>query len=266
MKHLLFLVCACVMGLSAQASVSVVGNLSRIANVKPGDSFEGVIVLKNIGQQAEDVRLSQTDYLFRADGSNEYGEAGKTPRSNAAWIVVSPSRLKLASGESQPVHYKGKVPMDPKLRGTFWSVIMVEPNTTPAITSEGKPQQVAVGLATTIRYAIQIITEIGQNGTRSLEVQDKRIVKSAGKRVLHLDIGNDGESMLTPMVTVELFDKNGASNGRFDARRARIFPHCSIRAEVDLSDVPPGKYTAMVLLDSGSTQVMGAQYELEIAP
>lgn len=142
---------------------------------------------------------------------------------------------------------------------------MVEPNSTPAITPEGKPDQVAVGLQTTIRFAIQIVTEVGQSGTRSLQVQDKRLVQGGGKRALELDIANDGERLLIPAMTVELFDQSGASIGRFDAGRARIYPACSVRAKVDLTDVPLGKYVAMVLLDSGDAQVMGAQYELDIA-
>jgi hypothetical protein len=67
-------------------------------------------------------------------------------------------------------------------------------------------------------------------------------------------------------MSVEMFDKTGASVGRFDAGRTRIYPECSVRAKVDLTGIPEGKYTAMVLLDSGESQVLGAQYDLEISP
>lgn len=266
MKRLLHLILATLaLAGSSQAGVVVIGSLARTNTIKPGEAFEGVILLKNTDKQDADVRVFQTDYLCYADGSNDYGEPGKAPRSNAGWITLSPSRVKLVPGETVPVRYKGHAPADPKLQGTFWSMIMVEPNSTPAITPEGKPDQVAVGLQTTIRFAIQIVTEVGQSGTRSLQVQDKRLVQGGGKRALELDIANDGERLLIPAMTVELFDQSGASIGRFDAGRARIYPACSVRAKVDLTDVPLGKYVAMVLLDSGDAQVMGAQYELDIA-
>ncbi len=266
--HRLFLLTlvALAMTTSAQAGIVVIGNLARTSTIKPGDAFEGVILLKNTGKTSADVRVFQTDYLSYADGTNDYGEPGKAPRSNAAWITVTPSRVKLAAGETQPVRYKGRAPVDPKLRGTFWSMIMVEPETAPPITPDGKADQVAVGLQTTIRFAVQIVAEVGQSGTRSLKVQDKRIVHGEGKRALLLDIANDGERLLVPLMTVELFDQQGASIGRFDAGRARIYPACAVRARVDLTDVPNGKYVAMVLLDSGDAQVMGAQYDLEIVP
>ena len=267
MKRILLLILAISgLGGSSQAAIVVIGNLARTASIKPGDPFQGVIFLKNTGSQPADARVSQADYLFHADGTNEYGEPGKTSRSNANWISVSPTRVKIAPGETVPVRYKGRAPADSKLSGTFWSMIMVEPSSAPAITPEGKVDQVAVGLQTTIRFAIQIVTEIGKTGTRSLRVQEKRIVQGGGKRVLQLDIVNDGDRLLVPMITAELFDRNGASIGRFDAGRARIYPTCSVRATVDLTDVPLGKYTAMLLLDSGDAQVMGAQYDLEIVP
>ena len=251
---------------SSQAGILVIGDLARTSTIKPGDAFEGVIFLKNTGKESADVRISQNDYLCYSDGRNDFGEPGKASRSNAGWITVSPTRVKLAAGETLPVRYKGKAPADPKLRGTFWSMIMVEPNSAPAIMPDGKPDQVAVGLQTTIRFAVQIVTEVGQSGTRSLKVQDKRIVQGDGKRSLELDIGNDGERLLIPAMTVELFDQAGASIGRFQGGRARIYPACSVRTKIDLTDVPAGKYAAMVLLDSGDAQVMGAQYDLELAP
>lgn len=251
---------------SATAGISVIGNLARTVTIKPGESFNGVIFVKNTGAEAADARLFQSDYLSYCDGSNQYGEPGKAPRSNAGWITLTPSRLKLAPGETQPVRYQGRAPADAKLHGTFWSMIIVEPNSAPGITPEGKPQTVAMGLQTTVRFAVQIVTELGQTGTRSLQVLQKSIVKTDGKRFFQLDIGNDGERLLIPAVGVELFDQKGASFGRFDAGRTRIYPACSVRAKVDVTNVPAGRYAAMVLLDSGEAQVMGAQYDLEIQP
>ena len=250
---------------SARAGVIVIGNLARTTTAQPGGSFDGVIFIKNTDAQPADVSVSQTDYVSKADGTSDYGEAGKSPRSNASWITVTPSRLKLAAGETVPVRYKGTVPADPKLRGTYWSMIMVEPNAAAALTPEQQAGKVAVGLKTAIRFAVQIVTEVGQGGARSLQVQDKRLIRAENKRALELDIANDGERLLIPQMTVELFDATGASIGRFDAGRTRIYPICSVRAKVDFIDVPFGKYAAMVLLDSGDAQVMGAQYDLEIA-
>jgi hypothetical protein len=108
-------------------------------------------------------------------------------------------------------------------------MIIVAPNSAPAITPAGKADTVGVGLQTTVRFAIQIVTEIGQTGIRSLQVREKSLVKTDGKRLFQLDIGNDGERLLIPAIGVELFDQKGASLGRFNAGRTRIYPACSAR-------------------------------------
>jgi hypothetical protein len=265
MKRLLILILAvCAITGSSCAAVIVIGSLARTTTIYPGAPFEGVIFLKNTGTQPADTRVSQADCLFRADGSNEYGEPGKAPRSNAGWMTVSPTQLKIAPGETLPVRYKGRVPANSRLRGTFWSMIMIQPSAAPASTPDGKMDPRVVVVQSLLHYAIQIVTEIGESGTRSLQVKDRRIVLGEGKRALQLDIANDGERLLMPMMTVELFDRQRVSIGRFDAGRARIFPMCSVRARIDLTGVPPGTYAAMMLLDSGDAQVTGAQYDLEI--
>ncbi|MDB6139922.1 MAG: hypothetical protein JWO94_2994 [Verrucomicrobiaceae bacterium] len=267
MNRILLFLAAFLAHHSAQAGVVVIGNLARTVNVKAGDNFEGVVFLKNTDKTGADVHLFQTDYTSQADGTNNYGEPGRAPRSNAEWITVSPTRVHLTAGETRPVRYKGRVPANSKLSGTYWSMLMVEPTSVSAPTPETKPDQVAVGLQTSIRFGIQLVTEVGKESKASLQVRDKRLVSStAARRSLELDIGNNGERLMIPAMTVELFDKSGASVGRFDAGRARIYPECSVRAKVDLSDIPEGKYAAMVLLDSGDSQVLGAQYDLEIAP
>ncbi len=266
MKRLLLFLFLTALSLSGNASagIIVIGNLARTATVQPGGAFEGVIFVKNMDSPVADVRLSQADYAFQADGSNDYGAPGRAPRSNADWMSVTPTRLRIAPGETVPVRYKGRAPGDPKLNGTYWSIIIVEPATEPAITPEGKVDQVAIGLQTKVRFAVQIVTEMGQTGRRSLMVQRKRLVQEEANRALELDIANDGERLLIPKMTLELFDSQGRSLGRFDAGRARIYPGCSARAKFNLTDVPAGKYTAMLLLDSGDAQVMGAQYDLEL--
>lgn len=247
-----------------QASVSVVGTLARTVALKPGEAFEGDIVLKNSDRTQAELHVSQTDYLFDATGRNQYGAPGQNPRSNAGWMIITPSRLRLGPGETQTVHYKGRAPADAKLRGSYWSMIMVAPETAPAITPDGKPDQIAVGVSCVVRVGVQIVTNLGHDAPRSLAIVKKSLAREADRRILQLDVANDGEQLLIPTVTVELFDRKGVSLGRFEAGRARVYPGCSIRAEADLSRVSPGHYTAMVLLDTGDADVMGAQYDLEI--
>ena len=107
--------------------VSVIGGLTREATLQPGGRTEGRIILRNNSNEPQEVKVYQTDYLFWADGRNEYGEPGSTPRSNARWIVHSPQQLTLPPKGTESVDYALQVPAQEGLSGTYWSVLMVEP-------------------------------------------------------------------------------------------------------------------------------------------
>lgn len=248
------------------AGLAVVGGLARHHTLKPGDPFEGIILVKNTGTEPVEITVAQTDYLFTADGTNHYDRPGTHPRSNAPWISVSPSRTTLPPQGSISIYYKGKTPGSSDLVGTYWSMIMIEPVVTPPPQIEGQKEKVTMGLQTVMRYAVQVVSEIGTTGTEQLAIIDKAVVTKDGKPTLQLDAANVGERVQIPTLSAELFNTEGVSIGRFEGGKRRIYPDCSVRYSVELVDVPVGKYTAMVVMDTGGEYVTGAQYTLEIAP
>ncbi|MBW3624125.1 MAG: hypothetical protein KY468_12025 [Armatimonadetes bacterium] len=246
--------------------IMVVGGQTRQTQLKASEKNEGRILLKNTSDRPGEVRIFSTDYRFTAEGSNDFGTpAGKMPRSNAAWITYTPKQLSLAPGETAWVDYTVQVPQDEQLAGTYWSVLMVEPLASAALEPpKSKEGQVSVGLQTVIRYAIQMVTHIGDTGKREIRYISPKLVADGEKRVLQVDLENTGERWLSPQVWVELFDDKGTSLGRFDGGRQRIFPGCSTRSLMDLSQVPQGKYTGLIVADNGDEYVFGTQSAFEI--
>lgn len=244
--------------------ISIPGGLSRISALEPGGKFEGKILIRNESAEPQTVKTYQTDYLFFADGRNLYGKPGSDPRSNASWITFSPQRLMVPPKEIGVINYMVQVPTDPKLIGSFWSILMIEPlgKESPEVTD--KPGKIQVGISTVVRYAVQIITNLGDAGKRQIKFLDKQLIQEGKERFLKVDIENIGKGWLTPTVWVELFDEKGTSIGRFDGGRVRIFPTCSARFKVNLSDAPKGKYSALVVADNGDDNVFGAKYQLEL--
>jgi hypothetical protein len=246
------------------AGISLPGGLSRISALAPGGKTIGKILVRNGSAETQTIRVYQTDYLFYADGRNVYGKPGTDPRSNAAWITFSPQRLTVPPREIGEINYVVQAPNDLKLSGTFWSIMMIEPlgKDSPEVTD--KPGKIQVGISTVVRYAVQIITTLGDAGVRKIKFLDKHLIQDGKDRFLQVDLENIGQGWLTPTVWAELFDGKGASIGRFEGGRVRMFPSCSARFRVNLSDAPKGKYSALVVADSGDDTVFGAKYQLEI--
>jgi len=247
------------------AHISLIGSLTQEATLQPGEKFEGKITLKNTGETSWEVAIYKNDYLFYADGTNIYGEPGSVPRSNAGWLSVSPKRLTIPPDEMVLVYYTLQVPDNPDLIGTYWSMVMIEPTseTGPQIL-EDKEKKVKVGIQTKVRYGVQIITNIGDTGARKIQFLNRKLINQDGKKTLQLDVENTGERWLSPSLWVELYGKDGTNIGRLEGEKMRIFPSCSVRHKVDLTDVPKGEYKALVVLDNGDEYVFGAQYDLGI--
>jgi len=242
--------------------VSVIGELTQERETQPGDHYEGTILVKNDTKEPQEAKVYQTDYLFKFDGTNEYGE-----RSNAPWIEFSPSSLSLPPEGSIEVNYTVTVPQNQKgnpLVGTYWSMLMVEGIAKGSPESSAHPKQGEMGIQQTIRYGIQIVSRIAHTGTKKIEFLDTKLVaRPEGGRILQVDIGNTGDIGLRPEMYAELFNEKGASQGKFPGVRYRIYPGTSVRQMIDLTTVPAGTYKVMVVVDAGGDDVYGAQYTLK---
>jgi len=231
----------------------------------PGGQTSGNIDIANNGKEAETVRIYQTDYMFSADGKNNFGPPGSVPRSNAKWIKFTPTQVTVAPGEKASIFYEIAVPEISDLRGTYWSVIMVEPVPKAALEPpSAKKDKVAIGVQAVFRHAVQMITHIGDTGERALKFASKRLENRDGKVFLVLDVENTGERWLVPALYVDLADQSGRSLGRFEGGKLRIFPGCSVRYFVDLGALKPGGYNALVIADCGEEKLFGARYTLEV--
>ncbi len=259
--------CAGLLPLIASASmdISIVGGLTREAIVRPGDTLEGKILVSNNTTKEKQIRAYQTDYLCYADGRNTYGEPGSCERSNATWITVAPEQFAIPPEGSGTLYYTIRVPTEGELVGTYWSMLMVEPLTedSPEVVAggEGEPR---VAVRTVMRYGIQMVTHIGNTGRESMQFGPKQLAADGTRRMLKVDVENTGERSLGPLVWAELYDTEGASIGRFEGQRMRIFPLCSVRYNIDLSGVPAGTYNALVVADNGDDNVFGTQAKLQI--
>ncbi|MFH1941631.1 MAG: hypothetical protein ABIL68_05960 [bacterium] len=243
------------------AGVTVLGDLTHEKNVLPGETYSGVIIILNTGEEPEEIKVYQTDYLFFRDGTSVYGNPGEVLRSNAAWISFSQKRFTVAPKQRQTVHYTVEVARREDLSGTYWSVLMVE--AVPRISPESMEKS-GLGIRTVLRYGVQMISHIGNSGTRELKFLGSKLLNEEGKKILQVDIENTGERLLRPEVWAEFYDKNGVSISTFEGMKLRTYPGTSVRYKIDVSSAPGGTYKVLVVADCGGNDLFGIQYAVQI--
>ena len=256
-------------GRPAHAQVQVEGKLTDDRAAKPGTVYEGVINIKNDTDRPQQARIYQTDYLFFADGTNEYGAPGSTPRSNASWIQLSPSDLTIQPGKTVPVKYVVHVPetgaKGNPLAGSYWSMIMVEGVSEVEMAPREKDGKPVITTHATIRHGYQVATHVGDPVRRLIEFDGVSLRQGEqAPASLQADVAATGNAMLRPEAWLELFGSDGAAVGRIEGQRYRIYPGTSVRYRFDLSHLPSGTYEALVLVDAGEDDILGAQYTLNL--
>ena len=246
-------------------AVSVVGQTTRMHVVAKGQVVEGVIRLQNLSPVEQDVRVYLTDYISD-DRSGWQFPAGSLPRSCAPWTRLLQEEIKLRPGEERGVFYRISVPDESDIRGTYWCSIMVQPQTASAVdvrAADDGEGRVLFTLNQAVRYQVAVIVNVGDSGERRLTFTDPQLLRTKEERVVfRVFIENQGERLLHPDIWLELYDDQGRKVGSFSAGKRRVLPGASRTAEFDLSDVPPGDYLALVLVDDGGDAVFGARYSL----
>lgn len=252
----------------AHAQISVQGKTIRESDARPGDTYSGSFVIVNSSSEPQEAKLYQTDYFTSADGTNSYGPAGASSRSNGKWVSFSGSSIILPPQSSREIAFSVAVPADQALAGTYWSMVMVEgvPRTSAESSQPFRTQPtVQAAVVTRIRYAVQVVTHVGPATKPEARFAAPTVrATKEGSKVLAFDVLNAGIRSFAPSFTLELYSEDGARVKSAAAIREITYPGTSLRQQFDLGALPTGTYRALVTMDAGHDAVFGAQYTLKL--
>lgn len=242
------------------AQIAVLGNTVKETVAVPGETYMGTLVIRNLTTNNQITQVYQTDYLFDANGTSKFERAGTVARSNAAWIVPSANSFVLPPSGEMTLTYVVKVPARENLRGTYWSVIMIEGSTNGIPVKRNIGQ---VGLSSVMRYAVQVATHIESSGAQVVGFSAPQFsVEADGTRQIDVDVSNTGERAFHPMMWAEVYDAGGTQKARVEQQRGLLYPGTSMRQHFALGKLPAGKYKVVVFADVGADKVSASQYEL----
>src|SRR3989339_1828671 len=230
--------CFFVFTISLQAaSIVVPGSLTHENKISLKQVLQNSIPIQNDSDKSVTVKVTLADYLFNFKGESYFPDQGTSPRSNASWIKTNKMYFEIAPHTTYSFPYTLEAPNDPSLKGTYWSIFLIEP--VEETFSPAEKEQ-SLGVQTIIRYGVQVITHIGQTGSYDLKILNKTLVKEDEKKTLILNVENIGTLSQSPLLTLELIDSLGKKVGRFETSKQRILPNCSTSYRVDLSTVSKG--------------------------
>lgn len=235
-----------------------VSGLTYLNTFKPGESAQVRVSLISDRDVSEMVDLKLCDYWCNSDGQHFFEDSGKQARSNASWIKLGSHREVVNPGETRDIYFTINVPQDNALKGSYWSVLLIEPSDALQTLSESEH---GFQLHIKVRYAFHIVSNVGQ-GTPALKIANKGLQEINGKKYFIADVVNTGDWFLNPKLAVKFLDKQGKLAKSLETQTERLYPGSSVRYLADSADIPDGKYTAFLLLDNGDGRLFGDTFEL----
>lgn len=262
-KFILFISLLFLIPISSNANIIILNGLSHVINGELGNTYKGVIQLKNTGDKVQNVKIYLNDYSYNSKGETTYSEPGSIKRSNSLWTIIPSDILSLNPKENYDLYYEVTIPKELKLSGSFASVLFVEP------TYDINPNKNTSGvrLQTVIRYGIQLIVNVNETEAKSLiSFQNAKITKLNKQFLLNIDLNNSGDLYHKIVVSAEFYDKSdGSKKGIYKSPLQSLTPDNSKNYPIDLSGLPPGDYKVILVADCGDDIVFGLNTELNIA-
>ena len=145
--------------LITQCDALQVGDLSYIEVFKSGESRQVKVTLTNDTDHSEIVNFTLSDYGCNPEGQHFFESPGTFPRSNASWITLNSLREEIPANSKSDMYFTINAPNDPNLKGSYWSVLLIEPADPIQTLKDSKD---GLQLFVKIRFAYHIVTNIGE--------------------------------------------------------------------------------------------------------
>jgi len=245
-------------------SINVNNGLSHKIIVQPGQEATEIISIVNSGEEPVKVTLYKKDYFYYFENSKQltsYSSPSSLAQSNASWISIQTPEVLISPGEESDIPFTVSVPNQSGLKGTYWSMIMVEPSVAESEVSKGK-----ITIKNTIRYGIQVSTTVGvpETGDKKMDILSRTLSKDGDASYLQLVLKNTGIFGLNPSITMRAYDnETGSLTGEFEGNSGFLYPGTSKLYTIPFEGLKPGKYKIIVLIQDGD-DVWGAQYNANL--
>ena len=225
---------------------------------EPGQSMSKTIKLTNHGKKVYDFQVTIKDWTRDSIGTKIYAEQGTMPNSNANWIRVNETIVRILPGQDLQMTIQMEIPAGHVGDFTSNSMFFL----TQINAERQQTNHPSIGIQINYEFGVQIFHN--PVGAKKGEVIFKNLSylenKETGKRQIRVDFENNGHLHKSGQIR---FEMTNTENGRDYKLNELAFAIMPLGKQYQLIDIPKeleaGKFHLVALLDAG------AGYELNIA-
>jgi len=225
--------------------------------VQQGEKGTDMILVTNDGTTSTRVKVSIEDWTLTRDGNPMFMKTGKNPYSCADWIRINPIDFRIAAGQTKEVRYTVTVPQGIEDGGYRVAIIF---ETVPDVTPGEKTKRMLIkGRIAAILYEV-VGKPVFQGYANTLRAEPK---KDGIDFILLLQ--NTGKVHFRTKGTITVTDSKGEKAFEVEIPDAPVLPGSEREMKIPYDKpVPKGKYSALVVVDLGNKELIGAKTEFSI--
>jgi hypothetical protein len=248
--------------IQAFSGVVILNGLTHVHSGEAGSQITGKIKIRNDSQKENRIILYKQDLILNCDNifTFEYKDISTNPKSMGNWLKVNVDEKILSPHEEYDLVYSIDIPKTVTQKGSYWTVLMVE-GADPIREQENQSLQVG----SKIRYAVQLITELGSFESPKLQFENVEYKKVANSttNLLEVKLRNIGQYSAQTKVLLEIYDSKGAKLKVFQGSIRRIYPNLCNVFELEIKDLPKGTYDGVIIADN-SKDLFGSNVTIKI--
>lgn len=249
--------------IQAFSGVVVLNGLTHVHSGEAGSVISGKIKIRNDSPKENRIIVYKQDLVLSCNNVSifEYKDINTNPRSMGSWLTVNVDEKILSPHEEYELSYSINVPENITQKGSYWTVLMVE-GADPIRESENNSLQVG----SKIRYAVQLITELGSFESPTLQfenVEYKKGIDVTSNNIVQVKLKNIGQYSTQTKVLLEIYDSQGTKLKVFQGSVRRIYPNLCNVFELEIKDLPKGIYDGVIIADN-SKDLFGSNVSIKI--
>jgi hypothetical protein len=245
--------------LPASAGVAILNGLTHTHSLVQGQKTTGKVQIRNESAKPARVIIYKQDLIAVCGQEVNYLNPNGFEHSLSPYLTTTVDEKLLGPNEEYVLFYTIELSSEQQLKGSFWSVLMIE-GADPI--KEDKSEGLKIN--SVMRYAIQIIGDVGTEESTKLGFEDIKVKTIENEsQIVTLRLKNEGFFSNKVKVILEIYNQEGEKIKTLEGTSKRIYPQGCNEFEIELKGIKKGKYEGILIADN-SKDLFGANLSLEI--
>ena len=230
------------------AGVAITNGLTHVYNAESGNIITGEIILVNTTEIEQRITFDLQDAIYSCSATRIFSKDQTHAYSSRKWFTASTMEKILQPKEKYVYRFSITVPKDKSLRGSYWSVVMVNVERP---VDEGVVKN-GVKLNSKIRYAVGLFTNVNSFDAVDLDFDGINLnqLENSDKKDLDIKMFNKSAFIQGVKLTLEVYNDKGVKVYEAKTGRNLTIPGACRNFKIEISDVPKGTYQCVLIADS----------------